>query len=329
MPKIKVVVTDYIEPNLEWEEAQFEQLGIEFSHHQLKFGSAEQLLEVAADADVVIANMAKMDAQVIDGLRRCRLIIRHGVGYDNVDVAAATKRGIVVAVERDYCTREVAEQTVMLILACQRKLLRQRELLKHWVQDSSYASELVRPIHKLQSKTLGIIGFGRIGSTVHRMMQGFDLRFLINDPYLSEARKKEFGIETVSLEQVLGASDLVTIHAPLNKETYHLLDEPQLKMMKETAILINTARGGLVNVQALDRALREGVIAQAAIDVYEIEPPNQESPLLHNKNAICTPHISWYSEDAEWAIRKDIVDDVLRFAQGKCPKTPVNPEVRI
>jgi D-3-phosphoglycerate dehydrogenase len=329
MSPIKVVITDHVEPDLEWETEQFEQLGIAFSHYQLKFGSAERILEVAADADVVITNMANIDAKVIDGLQRCKLIIRHGVGYDNVDIAAATRRRIVVANDPVYCIREVAEQTVMLMLACQRRLLRQRELLRNWVQDKRYASELIQPIYSMQGKTLGIIGFGRIGSTVYRLMQGFGVKFLVDDPYLSETRKREYGITTVSLEEVLRGSDIVTIHTPLNEETYHLLDERQFAMMKETAILINTARGGLVHLQALDKALRKGIIAHAGIDVYENEPPDQDSPLLHNENAICTPHSSWYSEDAGWIIRRNIVDDVLRFCQGRGPKYPVNPEVRI
>ncbi len=329
MAKTKVVITDYIEPDLKWEEEQFEQLEVDFSYYQLKFGSAEQILGVTADADVVITNMAKINAQVIDGLRRCKLIIRHGIGYDNVDVAAATRRGIVVAIEPDYCVLEVAEQAIMLIFACQRKLLRQRELLREWIKENRYASELIRPIYRLQGKTLGIVGFGRIGRTIYRMMQGFDLRFLIYDPYLSEAAKKEYGIETVSLEKMLRESDIVSIHTPLNEETYHLFDEPQFKMMKKNAILINTSRGSVVNLDALDRALREGLIAHAGIDVYEKEPPDPDLPLLHNENAICTPHSSWYSEEGGWVIRKDILDDVKRLLQGQGPKNPVNPEVQI
>jgi len=329
MAKLKVVITDYIEPDLKWEEEQFGQLGVDFSYHQLKFGSAAQILEVTRDAHIVITNMAKINEQVIDGLRRCKLIIRHGVGYDNVDVAAATARGIAVAIEPAYCIREVAEQAVMLMFACQRKLLRQRELLKIWSQENRYATELVKPIYRLQGKTLGIVGFGRIGGTVYRMTQGLGVRFLICDPYISEARKKEYGIETHPFEEVLRESDIVTIHTPLNEETYHLFDEPQFKMMKETAILINTARGGIVNLRALDQALREGVIAHAGIDVYEKEPPEPDFPLLHNENAICTPHGSWYSEEAGWIIRQDIVDDVKRFLQGQDPKDSVNPEVQI
>jgi D-3-phosphoglycerate dehydrogenase len=176
----------------------------------------------------------------------------------------------------------------------------------------------------VHGKTLGIVGCGRIGSTVYHMLQGFGLRFLVCDPYLSEQRKHELGIETLPLEAVLKEADIVTLHLPLNQETHHLFDELQFRMMKNNAILINTARGGLVNLGALDRALREGWIAQAGIDVYEKEPPDSDMPILQNERAICTPHLSWLSEEAGWNIRAQIVDDVRRFVQKQGPKHPVN-----
>jgi len=328
--KVKVVITDYIEPDLKWEEEQFERLGVDFSYHQLKFGSPEQILAVAADADIVIVNMAKISPEVIDGLCRCKLIIRHGVGYDNVDIAAATRRGIVVANIPDYCVTEVAEQTVMLILACQRKLLVQSHILRDSSVKGEWGFAPIYPVYALRGKTLGIIGLGRIGTTLYEMMQGFGLRFLIADPHLLEERKRRYGIETHAFEEVLRESDVVTIHAPLNEETHHMFDEPQFKMMKKTAILINTARGGIVNLRALDRALREGEIAHAGIDVYEEkEPPDPDFPLLHNENATCTPHLSWLSEESGWNIREKIVQDVKRFIQGQEPRHPVNPEIQI
>jgi D-3-phosphoglycerate dehydrogenase len=328
MDKVRVVITDYIEPDLAWEEEQFSKLGVDFSSYQLRFGTAGQLLEVSADADVVIVNMSRMDAQVADGLRRTRLILRHGVGYDNLDVAALTRRGIAVAYIPDYCVNEVAEQAIMLMMACQRKIMLQRRILDQSVAKAGWDFASIYPIYSVHGKTLGIVGCGRIGSTVYRMLQGFGLRFLICDPYLSEQRKHALGIETLPLEAVLKEADIVTMHLPLNEETYHLFDEPQLRMMKRNAILINTARGGLVNLEALDRALREGWIAQAGIDVYEKEPPDPNMPILHNERATCTPHLSWLSEEAGWNIRAQIVDDVRRFVRRQGPKHPVN-DVRI
>lgn len=330
MSKIRVVITDYVEPDLKWEEEQLNALGVEFAYDQLKIGSPEQILNLARDADIVIVNMARIDAEVIGGLRRCKLIIRHGAGYDNVDVSAATQRQIGVAYVPDYCVEEVAEQAVMLIFACQRKLLVQNRLLHDSAAKGTWVFDPIYPVFRLSGKTLGIVGFGRIGAAVYRMMQGFDLRFLVCDPYLSNARKKEFGIETLALDDVLKESDIITVHTPLNRETHHLIDEPQLKRMKKSAILVNTSRGGTVNLRALDRALREGWIAHAGIDVYEEkEPPDPDFPLLHNERAICTPHLSWLSEEAGWSIRKKIVEDVRRFVQRQDPRYLVNSEVKM
>ena len=329
MDKIKVVVTDYVEPDLKWEEEQFNQLGVNFSYRQLKFGSPKDILELAANADIMIVNMAMIDREVIEGLKHCKLIIRHGAGYDNVDIEAASEHRIVVAYVPDYCVNEVAEQTVMLIFACQRKLITQTRILEASSQVGNFVFESIHPIYSLRGKTLGIIGCGRIGSTVYKMIQGFQLNFLICDPYLSEGRKQTLGIETVPLEQLLQDSDIVTIHTPLNEETYHYLDESEFKLMKPTAILVNTSRGGIVNLIALDRALNNGEIAHAGIDVYEKEPPNSDHPLLGNKNAICTPHLAWLSEEAAWSIREKIVEDVRRFVQGQIPRFPINKEVKI
>ncbi len=319
-----LVITDYIEPDLDWEARQLDSLGIKHSFHQLKFASPGEILDVAADADILIVNMAKINAEVIWGLERCKLIIRHGVGYDNVDVQAAMEKGIVVAYVPDYCVQEVAEQTVMLIFACQRKLLTQHRILLDSSHKGEWDFEPVYPVYSLAGKTMGIIGCGRIGSSVYRMLQGMGLKFLICDPYLSERRKRDLGVETVSLETVLEQADIVTIHAPLNEDTYHLIDEPELKRMKPTTILVNTSRGGIVNLNALDASLRRGEIAHAGIDVYEEkEPPDPDFPLLHNDRAICTPHLSWLSEEAGWRIRERIMEDVRRFMEGKPPRYPI------
>jgi len=326
MPRTIVKVTDFIESDLRWEEEQFRQLNVDFSYYQLKFASPGELLQQVSDADILITNMAKINAEVIAGLPNCKLVIRHGVGYDNVDVSAANERGIQVAYVPDYCVDEVAEQAVMLIFACQRKLLVQSRILDASSAAGEWRFDPVYPVYSIKGKTLGIVGCGRIGSTVFRMAQGFGARFLVCDPYLSERRKRDLGIETIPLDELLREADIVTIHTPLNAETRHLIDEPELKMMKPTAILINTARGGVVNLRALDQALRDGELAHAGIDVYEEkEPPDPDHPLLSNARAICTPHLSWLSEEAGWSIREKIVEDVRRFLKGEPPRFPIDP----
>jgi D-3-phosphoglycerate dehydrogenase / 2-oxoglutarate reductase len=330
MTKLKVVVSDYIEPNLDWESEQFAQMGVDFSTYQLKKAPTPEILNVIADADVVIVNMAPMNEEVLNGLNRTKLIIRHGVGYDNIDVPTASRRGIVVSYMPDYCMNEVAEQAVMLIMACQRKLSQQIHLTEESSRSGKWIFEPVYPVYSLRGKTLGIIGCGRIGSLVHTMMQNFGLkRILICDPYLTEERRSELGSPFLPLNELLNESDIVTIHTPLGRETFHLLDEPQFKQMKTTAILVNTARGGIVNLDALDRALKNGQPGFAGIDVYEHEPPEEHLAILKNKKAICTPHLAWLSEESGWNIRKQIVEDVDRFMRHEGPKHPIDRLVPI
>jgi D-3-phosphoglycerate dehydrogenase len=324
-----VVVTDYIENDLDWEAEECRRLGLDFSACQLKTAAPSGLLEVISDADIVIVNMAAINAEVIAGLKKCRLIIRHGIGYDNVDIKAATAHGIVVGYIPDYCVNEVAEQALMLIMACQRKLVQQLDILEVSSTNGSWNFAPINPVYSLHGKTVGIVGLGRIGGTVYRMLQGFDVDFRVVDPYLSEERRQKYEVTLYSFQQVLHDSDVITIHCPLRwEETYHLFDAPQFKMMKKTAILVNTARGGIVNLDTLDIALKAGELAMAGIDVFEVEPPPVDMPILHNPRAICTPHLSWLSEEAGLDIRKKIMTNVRRYLEGQLPMHQVNTGVQ-
>jgi len=322
---LKAVVTDYVEPDLTWETDQCKEMGVDLFSYQMKTASADELIKITHDADVIVVNMARMDARVIGGMDRCKLIIRHGIGYDNVDLEAATSKRIQVVNIPDYCVQEVAEQAVTLLMACQRKLLHQNQLLYESSESGQWRFTNIYPIYRIAGKTIGIVGFGRIGSTVYRMLQGFGTRFIITDPYISEIRQKEYGIHTSPFEQLLREADMITIHVPLKwGETYHLFDTPQFELMKPTAILVNTSRGGVVNLEALDLALKQGKLAMVGIDVYEQEPPSDDFPLLINQKAICTPHLSWLSEESGIAIRQKIVEDIRRFLNGEKQLHPVN-----
>ena len=328
MEQFKIVVTDYIEPDLNWEEEELAKYdNVRFEHYQLKFAPQEELIAAIRDADVVVVNMAPMTAQVIGALERCRLIIRHGIGYDNVDLKAATAKGIRVANIPDYCPEEVAEHTIAHLFACYRQVVFSRKVLEESSRKGLWDFSGVPRMFRLSGKTLGIVGCGRVGSRVLKKTKGLEMEYLICDPYLSEERKRELGIECVDLETVLKDSDIVTLHTPLNEETRRMIGAPELRMMKETAHLINTARGPLVDVEALARALREGWIAGAGIDVYDKEPPDPSYPLFGLENAVLTPHLAWNSEEAGWDIRVKILEDIRRFMEGKPPRFVVNPEV--
>ncbi len=324
----KVVVTDYIEPDMDWEAARMEKRGVDFAALQLKFHSEEEVIAAVRDADVIVVNMVPMTARVIDSLTQCKRIIRHGAGYDNVDVAACTAKGIPLAYCPDYCMDEVAEQAVALIFACARQVPQGRKVLDDSIARGQWDFTPVAKCYRMAGKRLGIIGCGRIGSKVLEKMRHFGFEeVLVCDPYLSLQRLKELEITTVSQERVFREADYITIHTPLTDETRHMANRETLAMMKPTAYLVNTSRGPMVDHEALAEALREKRIAGAGIDVYDTEPPEQTYPLLDLENAILTPHLAWYSEDAGWKIREDIVEDIDRALEGRPPRWCVNKEV--
>lgn len=320
MSKVKVVVTDYIEPDLNWEAEEMARRGVEFVTCQLKFAPAADVIAATRDADVVVVNMVPITPEVVAGFEKCKLVIRHGVGYDNVNIPALEAAGIPLCYIPDYCAEEVAEQAIALILACGRKLVSSRKVL----DDSSAAGRWdfnpVIPMFRMGGKKLGIIGCGRIGSLVYRKLKSFGFEFLICDPYLSEERKKELGITTVDCETVFREADFITIHTPLTAETRHLVNARTLAMMKPTAYIVNTARGPMVDHCALAEALEKGVIAGAGIDVFDVEPPPPSYPLFNQPNAILTPHLAWYSEDASRTIRELIVLEIDRYLAGQPPR---------
>ncbi|MGA2983987.1 MAG: C-terminal binding protein [Terriglobia bacterium] len=320
MSSVKIVVTDFIEPDLQWEAKELAGRGVEFQTHQLKFAPSTDVIAATRDADLVIVNMVPITTEVISQWEKCRLVIRHGVGYDNVDVKALRKAGIPLCYVPDYCAEEVAEQAIALLFACGRKLVASRRVLDCSSAQGSWDFAGVVPMFLMAGQTLGIIGCGRIGSLVYRKLKSFGFKFLICDPYLSEEQKRKLGIEVVDQETVFRNADFVSIHTPLTAETRHLVNARTLAMMKPTAYLVNTARGPMVDVQALAEALRNGVIAGAGIDVYEVEPPRPDFPLFGLPNVILTPHLSWYSENSGRRIRELIVVEIDRFLAGQPPR---------
>ncbi len=326
--RAKVVVTDYIEPDLDWEADQMHERHVDFAAHQLKFRPEDEVIAAIRDADVVVVNMVKMTSRVIGSLQNCRRIIRHGAGYDNVDVAACTARGIPLAYCPDYCMDEVAEQAIALIFACARQVPQSRKILDDSIANQKWDFTPLAKCYRMAGKTLGIIGCGRIGSRVLEKMRHFGFaEILVCDPYLSAERLAELRIQSVAAEEVFRRSDYITIHTPLNDETRHLVNRQTLGLMKPTAYLVNTSRGPMVDHAALAEALRGGTIGGAGIDVYDNEPPEATYPLLNLENAILTPHLSWYSEDAAWTIRYTIVEDIDLALAGKPPRYCVNGEV--
>jgi D-3-phosphoglycerate dehydrogenase len=290
-----------------------------------KSATEDEIIRACAEADAVVLEGAKtpMTARVINSLRRCRVIAKYAVGVDNIDVAAATAAGIVVANAADYCTEEVSDHAVALLLASARRVM---SMDRHVRAGKWSGFVKAHPLRRVSELTLGLVGLGRIARATARKMAGFRLRILAADPYLPPAAV-EPGVEIVSLEQLLRESDLVSVHVPLLPETRGLLNEASFRLMKPTAIVVNTSRGPVIDEAALIRALREKWIGGAALDVVEEEPLALGSPLREFDQVILTPHSAADSSDSLQHVRRTAMASVEAVLLGRWPPFPVNPKV--
>jgi D-3-phosphoglycerate dehydrogenase / 2-oxoglutarate reductase len=319
-----VVIADYDYGDADIERTIIEGAGLRLTTAQCK--SEDDVIAVARDADAIIAQYATVGAKAISALTRCGVIARYGTGTGIVDVDAATRHGILVTnVPNDWCENEVADHAMTLLLAAARKICRYDQATRA----GTWRWQTGEPIHRISGRTLGLLSFGAIAQAIGRRAAGFGLRVIASDPYLPAADITDQGAVTVSLEELLEQADYLVIQAPLTKETHHLIGEPELRRMKPTAILINTARGPIVSDQALYRALSEGWIAGVGLDDIEEEPAKQRdwtpsSPLFGLDNVITTPHAAYYSEEAIHKVRDFAASEVVRVLTGQPPLSPVN-----
>jgi D-3-phosphoglycerate dehydrogenase len=281
------------------------------------------ILAVARDADAVLVTYARITGEMIGELRNCKSIGRFGIGVDNIDIAAATKAGIVVTYVPDYCFDEVSDHAMALLLDLARKVSFSNSL----VQGGRWEMPAVAPLYRLRGRTLGLVGFGNIPQIVVPKARAFGLRVVAYDPYVAKEKAAALDVELMDLDALLAASDYVSVHAPLTPDTTNLIGADAFKKMKPTALLVNTARGPLVDTDALAVALDAGEIAGAALDVVPVEPLPADSPLLNRDNVILTPHTGFYSVDALLDLQTKAAQDVARVLDGERPVYPVNPEI--
>jgi D-3-phosphoglycerate dehydrogenase len=320
MPALLVAVADSPFPNLDPAREVLSRIGAE-----LRLASdptPEAILRVATDADALLVTYAKITAEMIQTLTRCRIISRFGIGVDNIDLAAATGAGIVVTKVPDYCIDEVSDHTLALLLALARKI----PFANAQVHAGRWEMPAVVPIHRLRGRVLGLAGFGKIPRLVAPKAKSFGLRVVAHDPYVPAEIFARAGVEAVDFPQLLKMSDFVSVHTPLLPETRGLFGADAFRQMKPTAYLINTARGPIVDELALARALEAGHLAGAALDVMGQEPP-VSSPLVGRANVILTPHTSFYSEESLVDLQVKAAEEVRRVLNGEAPRNPVNPEV--
>jgi len=303
--------------------AELEKVGAELV--EIEASTEERRIEGARDCDAYIAR-GPVTRRLIESMHRCKIIATPSVGFDNIDVEAATECGIVVNNVPDVFIEEVADHTMMLLLACAKKLSPLDRLLKErgWAD----ARRILPPVVRIYGKTLGFVAFGNIPRATARRAQTFGLRCVAYDPYISEVIMTERGVTPVGLEDVFRLSDFVSVHVPLNKETHHLIREDHFRLMKKSAYFIHTGRGGVVDDQALIKALREGWIAGAGIDVFEQEPTDPDNPLFKMDNVVVTPHTASYSEHRITATPKRTGEEIAAMLTGKWPRSIVNPEVK-
>jgi len=288
------------------------------------------LLEKVKDLDALVSLVSdRIDCRLISEAKGLKIIAQYAVGYNNIDIDCATKRGIYVTNTPGVLTDATAELTWALLLAVSRNLILADHFVRfgEWERKGTAWHPQMLLGYQLSGKTLGIIGFGRIGRRVAGYGKAFGMRVIYNDKFRDQEAERALGVEYRSLDELLRESDFVTIHVPLTQETYHLIGERELKMMKPTAILVNTARGAIVDTSVLLRALKEGWIAGAGLDVFEEEPLRGNHELTALKNVVLLPHIGSATYEARRAMAELVVENLLSFAKGEVPPTLVNREV--
>jgi len=314
----KVIVTDYSYPNLDPERKVFKSYDIELTDFNGKIDTEEKLIQATKDADAVIVQFAKINKRVIDNLERCKLIVRYAIGLDIIDINAATERKIMVANVPDYCIDEVSNHAIALMMAMTRKV----HFMDRKVREGKQNFELAMPIHRNSEITLGIIGYGRIGKTVAKKLNNFGLhRIVYYDPYIDDNAYAE----KVGFDVLLSESDIISLHAPATNETQNMINAEAFSKMKKGAYLINTARGAIIDEDALEWALSEKILAGAGLDVFHSEGIEDKKRFFLFDNVLITPHIAWYSEQSFKELQKKTAEQVIEaLYQGK-PRYWVNP----
>ncbi len=322
-PKV-VRVDKIIEKALIIEEAK-ELVNVNAALELAECETEDEIIEEIKDADVILTMSAQITRRVMEASPKLKAIVRYGVGYDTIDVTAATDHSILVINLPGYNTKEVANHAFALLLACARRLIHLHTLAKggKWAKDSEMS-----PIMPIYGQTLGLIGCGRIGQLVAKKASCFELTVLGYDPYIDKTKAEVSGITLVSMPELLKASDYISIHTSLSHDNWHLLGETEFKQMKPSAYLINTSRGSVIDEPALIKALKEKWIAGAGLDVFEEEPIAPDNPLLIMDNVVITPHCAGNSYTSRKLRRRMVGQEAARVLSGRWPKNVVNKDVK-
>ena len=322
MAEYKVVVINPGYETYDIERELLEPLGAEVIVPEKDCDTEDLIISTAADADAILVREGPVTARVIEALKNLKVIARYGVGVDNVDLEAARQRKIYGCIVPNYGNEDVSDHAMALLLACIRTLpIRDKN-----VRDGVFETDIVSEIHRTTGRNLGIIGYGKIARVFHRKWQGFlPARVLIYDPFVDADTIAKAWAEKVEIDTLLEEADYISIHAPLTPETRHLIDESALIKMKSTAVIVNTSRGAIIDTMALAKALEDGQIFAAGIDVFEKEPLPVDHPLVSVPNVILTPHLAWYSKESTRDLQTGAAMEVKRVLSGEQPQNWANP----
>lgn len=319
MPRI--LITDYEFESISQEQAVADANGVELVRANCR--TEDDVLEAAADVDGLIVQYAPITERVLKGLPRLKAVSRYGVGVDTIDVQAATECGVVVSNVPDYGVDDVSDHAIALALTLARGI----PDLDRGVRSGENLLDSVKPLRRFTSQTFGVIGLGLIGAATAAKAKALGFRALGYDPLHTPGTTTKEGIQVVTLDELLAASDVVSLHVPLNKHTHHLINARTLGQFKVGATIVNTCRGGVIDTEALVDALKNGRIRAAGLDVFEEEPLPLNSGLLGLAGVVLTPHTAWYTEESSDELKRRTAENVVDACLGRRPRNIVNPEV--
>ncbi len=317
VPKLAVVAGVNF-PDLDTESAILGKIGVAVA--DLRALPRGQVLEAARDADALMVDYFACDADAIRQLRRCRVICQYGVGLDGIDIEAASRAGIIVTHTPLYCRDELAEHTVALMLAAVRQVAAYDRSVRAGVWDYNRSV----PLRRVRGSTIGLVGFGRVGRAVAERLAGFGTKILAADAFVAEDEFTRLGVRRVTLDELLASSDIISLHVPLDETTRGLVDRTFLSAVRPGAIIVNTARGAIVDSASLAEALDRRTIAIAALDVLDVEPPPPDHPLLSRDDCIVTPHAGFLSPESLADLQRDAALEVRNALNGQIPRFAVN-----
>ena len=318
-----VVYTDNLKKGLDIEKKILSEINAELIDAELSDESVEELIR---DADGIIVSQMKFDREIIESLEKCRIISRTGIGFENIDLEAATKKGIYVSNVPDYCIPEVSDHVIGLALCLERNIIGFDRVLRRegWENSRKQGGK----IRRIKGQTMGLVAFGKIPKEVCKKAISIGFNVIVYDPYVDSKEINESNaIAVESLDELLIESDLVSLHVPLTPETKGLIGKRELELIGENGFIINTSRGGVIDEKDLVWALKEGKILGAGLDVYENEPFNEDNPLIDFEQVILTPHIAFKSKESECSQREIIARNIKTVLEGNPPINLINKEV--